>query len=59
VLGYLQTNLPVPDIARELCVSANTVKTHTRHLFTKLDAHTRAEAVTRARALGLLTPPRP
>jgi LuxR family maltose regulon positive regulatory protein len=59
VLGYLQTNLPVPDIARELCVSANTVKTHTRHLFTKLDAHTRAEAVTRARALGLLTAQRP
>jgi LuxR family maltose regulon positive regulatory protein len=59
VLGYLQTNLPVPDIARELCVSANTVKTHTRHLFAKLDAHTRAEAVTRARALGLLTPQRP
>jgi LuxR family maltose regulon positive regulatory protein len=56
VLGYLPTNLPVPDIAREMCVSANTVKTHTRHLFTKLDAHSRAEAVTRARALGLLTP---
>ncbi len=59
VLSYLPTNLPVPDIARELCVSANTVKTHTRHLFTKLDAHSRAEAVTRARALGLLTSPQP
>jgi LuxR family maltose regulon positive regulatory protein len=59
VLGYLQTNLPVPDIARELCVSANTVKTHTRHLFTKLDAHSRAEAVTRARSLGLLSSAQP
>jgi LuxR family maltose regulon positive regulatory protein len=59
VLRYLPTNLPVPDIARELCVSANTIKTHTRHLFTKLDAHSRAEAVTRARALGLLTPSPP
>ena len=56
VLRYLPTNLTAPEIARELYVSRNTVKTHTRSLFTKLGTHTRAEAVARARALGLLAP---
>jgi LuxR family transcriptional regulator, maltose regulon positive regulatory protein len=53
---YLPTNLPVPKIASELVVSANTIQTHTRHLYDKLDVHTRAEAVERARELGLLAP---
>ena len=56
VLRYLPTNLTVPEIARELYVSRNTVKAHTRSLYTKLGTHTRAEAVARARALGLLAP---
>ena len=56
VLRYLPTNLTAPEIARELYVSRNTVKAHTRSLYTKLGAHTRAEAVARARALGLLAP---
>jgi LuxR family maltose regulon positive regulatory protein len=56
VLRYLPTNLTAPEIARELYVSLNTVKTHTRSLYTKLGTHTRAEAVDRARALGLLAP---
>ena len=56
VLRYLPTNLTLPEIARELHVSHNTVKTHIRSLFTKLGAHRRAEAVDRARALGLLAP---
>ena len=55
VLRYLPTNLTVPEIARELSLSPNTVRTHTRHLYEKLDAHTRAETVNRALALGLLT----
>ena len=59
VLGYLPTNLPVPDIARELFGVGEHVETHIRHLFAKLDAHRRAEAVKRARALGLLTPSPP
>jgi hypothetical protein len=43
-------------IARELSLSVHTVRTHIRHLFAKLGAHGRTEAVTRARALGLLAP---
>ena len=56
VLRYLPTNLSAGEIARELSVSVNTVRTHMRHLFAKLGVHRRTEAVTRARALGLLAP---
>jgi LuxR family transcriptional regulator, maltose regulon positive regulatory protein len=56
VLRYLPTNLSASEIARELSVSVNTVRTHMRHLFTKLDAHRRTDAVVQARALGLLAP---
>jgi LuxR family maltose regulon positive regulatory protein len=56
VLRYLPTNLSGPEIAGELYVSHNTVRTHMSHLYAKLGAHTRAEAVARARALGLLAP---
>ncbi|WP_210587670.1 LuxR C-terminal-related transcriptional regulator [Streptomyces sp. GESEQ-35] len=54
VLRYLPTNLSAPEIARELFVSVTTVRTHLRHLFIKLGAHRRTEAVAVARALGLL-----
>ena len=56
VLRYLATNLSTPEIARELSVSVHTVRTHVRHLFAKLGAHDRTEAVARARAVGLLAP---
>jgi LuxR family transcriptional regulator, maltose regulon positive regulatory protein len=56
VLRYLPTNLTAPEIAGELSVSRNTVKTHMRNLYAKLSTHRRAEAVARARALGLLAP---
>jgi len=56
VLRYLPTNLSAPEIARELSLSVHTVRTHVRHLFAKLGAHHRTEAVDRARALGLLAP---
>ena len=58
LLRYLPTNLSGPEIGRELYLSANTVKTHMRHLYEKLDVHGRKEAVERARALGLLSPSR-
>ncbi len=58
MLRYLPTNLTAPEIARELYVSPNTVKTHIKNLYAKLGTHHRAEAVERARALGLLAPSR-
>jgi len=56
VLRYLPTNLSAREIANELYVSANTVKTHMHHLYRKLGTHGRGEAVERARTLGLLAP---
>jgi LuxR family maltose regulon positive regulatory protein len=56
VLRYLPTNLTAPEIATELFVSHNTVRTHLRHLYAKLGTHRRADTVARARALGLLAP---
>jgi LuxR family maltose regulon positive regulatory protein len=41
-----------------LFVSTNTIRTHLRHIYAELDAHGRAEAVDRARQLGLLAPSR-
>jgi LuxR family maltose regulon positive regulatory protein len=56
VLRYLPTNLTVPEMAAELHLSVNTVRTHMSHLYTKLSVHRRREAVEQARALGLLGP---
>jgi LuxR family maltose regulon positive regulatory protein len=56
VLRYLPTKLSAPEIAGELYLSVNTVKTHMRHLYDKLGVHRRHEAVEQARALGLLAP---
>jgi LuxR family transcriptional regulator, maltose regulon positive regulatory protein len=56
VLRYLPTDLSAREIAGELYVSHNTVRTHMRTLYGKLGAHRRTEAVDRARALGLLAP---
>ena len=56
VLRYLPTHLTGPEIANELSLSVNTVKTHQRHLYRKLGARSRTQAVEQARALGLLAP---
>jgi LuxR family maltose regulon positive regulatory protein len=56
ILRYLPTNLSAPEIAGELFLSVHTVKSHMRHLYSKLGTHRRAETVERARALGLLAP---
>ncbi|MGH3458770.1 LuxR C-terminal-related transcriptional regulator [Aeromicrobium sp.] len=54
VLRLLDSELTGPEIARELYVTLNTLRTHTKRIFTKLDATTRAAAVLRAREHGLL-----
>ena len=56
VLRYLPTKLSAPEIAGQLYLSVNTVKTHMRHLYDKLGVHRRHEAVEQARAFGLLAP---
>jgi LuxR family maltose regulon positive regulatory protein len=58
VLRFLPTNLSAAEIGNELFLSVHTVKTHMRKLYAKLDVHTRADAVQRGRALGLLAPAR-
>jgi LuxR family maltose regulon positive regulatory protein len=54
VLRLLDSELSGPEIARRLFVSHNTLRTHTRHIFTKLEVTTRRAAVARARERGLI-----
>ncbi len=54
ILRYLPTMLSNAEIGAEVFVSLNTVKTHLRSIYRKLDASGRADAVDRARRLGLL-----
>ena len=54
VLRLLPSQLSQRELAAELFVSFNTVRTHTRVIFSKLGVTSRAEAVARARELGLL-----
>jgi LuxR family maltose regulon positive regulatory protein len=54
VLRLLATDLNGPEIARTLVVSLNTVRTHTKNIYTKLDVNDRRAAVRRAEALDLL-----
>jgi LuxR family maltose regulon positive regulatory protein len=53
VLRLLRSDLSGPDIARELMVSLNTMRTHTKNIYTKLGVNNRREAVRRAAELGL------
>jgi LuxR family maltose regulon positive regulatory protein len=54
VLQYLPTNLSRPEIAGELSVSVNTISTHLRSIYAKLQVRDRSSAVQRARELRLL-----
>lgn len=54
VLRFLPGRLTVPEIARELGVSPNTLKTHLKGLYRKLGVTSRDDAVTVARDLGLV-----
>jgi len=55
VLRLLGTDLDGPDIARELVVSLNTVRTHTKNIYAKLGVNNRRAAVRRAEQLDLLS----
>jgi LuxR family maltose regulon positive regulatory protein len=55
VLRYLPTNMSRPEIASELSVSVNTINTHIRNIYAKLQAQDRSSAVQRARDLRLLS----
>jgi LuxR family maltose regulon positive regulatory protein len=55
VLRLLAGDLDGPDIARELVVSLNTVRTHTKNIYAKLGVNSRRAAVRRAAELELLS----
>jgi LuxR family maltose regulon positive regulatory protein len=54
ILQLIAEGLTNPEIAAQLYLSLNTVKAHTRNIYGKLGVHNRTQAVSRARALGLL-----
>ena len=54
VLRMLHSELSLREIGSELFLSLNTIKTHTRHIYAKLGARGRDQAVARGRELGLL-----
>jgi DNA-binding NarL/FixJ family response regulator len=58
VLDCLSRNMTTYQIASELYISENTVKTHVRHIFEKLEVSNRSEAVLKAKELGILNQPR-
>ena len=58
ILRLLTTDLSTREMAEQLVVSINTIKTQIKNIYAKLNAHSREEALVKARALNLLTPPR-
>jgi LuxR family transcriptional regulator, maltose regulon positive regulatory protein len=56
VLRFLPTMMSNAEIASEMFVSVNTVKTHLKHVYRKLDVADRRDCVKRARELRLLSP---
>jgi LuxR family transcriptional regulator, maltose regulon positive regulatory protein len=54
VLRYMQSILSNVEVAGEMCLSVNTVKTHVRNIYRKLGATRRRDAIRRARELQIL-----
>jgi LuxR family maltose regulon positive regulatory protein len=56
VLQLITDGFTNREIASKLFLSLNTVKAHTRNIYSKLGVHSRTQAVSRARVLGILPP---
>ena len=54
VLRLIASGLSNKKIMDELCISLSTVKTHAKHIYSKLDVHSRTEAIVKAKDLRLL-----
>jgi LuxR family maltose regulon positive regulatory protein len=54
ILQYLPTLMSYDEIAKEMYISRNTVKSHLKFLYLKLGAHNRHEAVEQAKKMNLL-----
>jgi LuxR family maltose regulon positive regulatory protein len=54
IIAFIATGNSNKEIARELGVAPETIKTHVKRIFHKLSAETRAQAVVRAQSLGML-----
>ena len=54
VLRLLTTHLPSTEIAKELVISTNTVRSHIKRIYSKLNVHSRRDAIRRAEELELL-----
>jgi LuxR family maltose regulon positive regulatory protein len=54
VLRLLSTNLSAKEIADELFVAVSTVRSHVKRIYSKLNVHTRLEAISTAKDLGLI-----
>jgi LuxR family maltose regulon positive regulatory protein len=55
LLRLLAAGLSTAEVAAQLVVTPDTVRSHLKHIYGKLDVHSRLQAVERARALGLLS----
>jgi LuxR family maltose regulon positive regulatory protein len=55
IVGFIAVGHSNKEIAREMGVAPETIKTHLKRIFHKLSAETRAQAVVRAQSLGMLT----
>ena len=55
MLHLIAAGLANLEIGQELCIATGTVKRHINHIYGKLGAHSRTEAVAKARALRLLS----
>ena len=53
ILRLIAEGLSNKEIARNLAIAPETVKSHVKHIFTKLNVEKRAQAVLRAQILGL------